>query len=195
MVNREFCRVFALEEAQIIGKSDRELFSSEIADALATNDRLVMETKKPLTAEERLYHGDGTLHTYLSFKFPFFNQQQQVVSIIGIATNVTQEKQIKTALKKTTAKFRNTFELAAVGIAHVALNGKWLKVNQKLCQIVGYSKKELLKLFKTLLIQRIWITIWSICDKCCWGKLTLSQWNNATFAEIAVSFGLTLRYL
>lgn len=143
LVNREFCRVFALEEAQVIGKSDRELFPEAVADAFAANDRLVMATKKPLTTEERVFHQDGELHTYLSLKFPFFNQQQQMESIIGIATDITQEKQIKSELKKTEAKFRNTFEQAAVGIAYVAPNGKWLRVNQKLCQIVGYSKEEL----------------------------------------------------
>ena len=145
LINREFCRVFALEEAQVIGKSDRELFPEAIADAFAANDRLVMKTKQPLTTEEQVYHGDGTLHTYLSLKIPFFNQQQQVVSIIGIATDITEKKQIKTELKKTTAKFRNTFEQAAVGIAHVAPDGRWLRVNQKLCQIVGYTKEEFLE--------------------------------------------------
>ncbi|WP_321313775.1 CheR family methyltransferase [Halarcobacter sp.] len=42
--------------------------------------------------------------------------------------------------------FENTFEQAAVGIAHVSLNGDWLKVNQKLCDILSYTKEELLDL-------------------------------------------------
>jgi PAS domain S-box-containing protein len=41
-------------------------------------------------------------------------------------------------------RFRATFEQAAVGIAHVATDGRWLRVNQKLCDIVGYSREELL---------------------------------------------------
>jgi PAS domain S-box-containing protein len=44
------------------------------------------------------------------------------------------------------ARFRATFEQAAVGIAHVGLDGRWLRVNDKLCQIVGYSRDELLRL-------------------------------------------------
>lgn len=43
-------------------------------------------------------------------------------------------------------KFVATFEQAAVGIAHVSPNGSWLRVNQKLCDIVGYSHEELLAL-------------------------------------------------
>jgi len=42
------------------------------------------------------------------------------------------------------ARFQATFEQAAVGIALVALNGHWLRVNRKLCQIVGYSEEEML---------------------------------------------------
>ncbi|OHD14532.1 MAG: hypothetical protein A2086_14365 [Spirochaetes bacterium GWD1_27_9] len=49
-------------------------------------------------------------------------------------------------LKESEQKFRDTFEQAAVGLAHVGIDGKWLRVNQKLCDIVGYSKEELLKL-------------------------------------------------
>ncbi|MDO8414101.1 MAG: PAS domain S-box protein, partial [Gallionellaceae bacterium] len=41
-------------------------------------------------------------------------------------------------------RFRATFNQAAVGIAHVALDGRWLRVNHKLCDITGYSEEELL---------------------------------------------------
>lgn len=42
--------------------------------------------------------------------------------------------------------FRQTFELAAVGIAHVSLEGRWRRANRKLCEILGYSYPELLQL-------------------------------------------------
>ena len=48
-------------------------------------------------------------------------------------------------LQENEQRFRATFEQAAVGIAHVAADGRWLKVNQKLCDIVGYSRDELLQ--------------------------------------------------
>lgn len=41
--------------------------------------------------------------------------------------------------------FRATFEQAAVGVAHIGLDGQWIRVNDKLCQIVGYSREELLE--------------------------------------------------
>jgi len=43
-------------------------------------------------------------------------------------------------------KFRSVFEQAAMGIARVAPDGSFLEVNNKLCEIVGYSKDELVLL-------------------------------------------------
>ncbi len=40
--------------------------------------------------------------------------------------------------------FRYTFEEAALGMAHVGLDGRWLHINRKLCEIVGYTRDELL---------------------------------------------------
>ena len=47
-------------------------------------------------------------------------------------------------IKKSEERFRVTFEQAAVGIAHVSTKGKFLRLNQKFCDIVGYTQDELL---------------------------------------------------
>src|SRR3954447_7964096 len=44
-------------------------------------------------------------------------------------------------VQETEQRFRVTFEQAAVGIAHVAPDGRWLRVNEKLCGIVGYPRE------------------------------------------------------
>jgi PAS domain S-box-containing protein len=64
----------------------------------------------------------------------------------AILNQITQRHQIEQALQESEARFRATFEQAAVGLAHVALDGRWLRVNQKLCEIVDYSCEELLGL-------------------------------------------------
>jgi PAS domain S-box-containing protein len=46
-------------------------------------------------------------------------------------------------LESLLSRFRGTFENAAVGIAHLALDGRWLFVNQKLCDILAYSREDL----------------------------------------------------
>jgi PAS domain S-box-containing protein len=49
-------------------------------------------------------------------------------------------------LRESEIRFRSTFDQAAVGVAHVGLNGEWLRVNDRLCEITGYSRDELLGL-------------------------------------------------
>ena len=47
------------------------------------------------------------------------------------------------ALRGSELRFRATFEQAAVGIAHVSPDGHFLRINQKFCDIVGYSRAEM----------------------------------------------------
>lgn len=48
------------------------------------------------------------------------------------------------ALRESEERFRSSFEHAAIGVALVALNGRWLQVNRSVCDIVGYSEAEML---------------------------------------------------
>lgn len=50
---------------------------------------------------------------------------------------------VEAGLQEGEVRFRSTFDQAAVGIAHVSISGKWLRVNQKVCDIIGYSMDEL----------------------------------------------------
>ena len=51
----------------------------------------------------------------------------------------------RSRLQQSEARFEATFEQAAVGVALVGLDGRWLRVNRKLCEIVGYTEPELLQ--------------------------------------------------
>ncbi|MFZ1873994.1 MAG: diguanylate cyclase [Chania sp.] len=51
---------------------------------------------------------------------------------------------LKSDLERTEALFEQTFSQAAVGMALVSLDGYWLRVNPRLCEILGYSERELL---------------------------------------------------
>ncbi|CAA9287429.1 MAG: hypothetical protein AVDCRST_MAG93-3646, partial [uncultured Chloroflexia bacterium] len=53
---------------------------------------------------------------------------------------------VEEELRRSEERFRATFEQAAMGIAHVALDGRWLRVNGKLCEVLGYSREEMLNL-------------------------------------------------
>ncbi|KVN07976.1 MULTISPECIES: PAS domain S-box protein [unclassified Burkholderia] len=64
----------------------------------------------------------------------------------GFLRDITARKETERALRDSEKRFRATFEQAAVGIAHVSPDGRWLRVNQKLCDIVSYTREELLAL-------------------------------------------------
>ncbi|MCA1739907.1 MAG: PAS domain S-box protein, partial [Actinobacteria bacterium] len=61
------------------------------------------------------------------------------------ADQQTERKRAEAELRESEKRFRSTFEQAAVGIAHVDADGRWLRVNQRLCEIAGYSREELLQ--------------------------------------------------
>ena len=52
-------------------------------------------------------------------------------------------KKAELALGDSEARLRRTFDLAASGIAHVGLDGRFLKVNRRLCEMLGYPEDEL----------------------------------------------------
>lgn len=68
--------------------------------------------------------------------------QMREAMILSQATSELAKKAVETI----EARFRTVFERAGVGIALVAPNGGWLRVNDALCQIVGYSQDEFVKL-------------------------------------------------
>lgn len=69
--------------------------------------------------------------------------------LIGFIWNLMLRRQVaaKTAsLMESEKRFEATFAETAIGMAHIAPDGRWLRVNQALCKMVGYSEKELLQL-------------------------------------------------
>ncbi|MEH2348899.1 MAG: PAS domain S-box protein [Nostoc sp.] len=61
----------------------------------------------------------------------------------SLQAEITERQRIEEALRESEQRFRATFHQAAVGIAHVAIDGRWLLVNQRLCDILGYTPEEL----------------------------------------------------
>jgi PAS domain S-box-containing protein len=83
-----------------------------------------------------LRHG---VQDYLSKPFSV----EEVLARVGGL--LVERRRTKRQLRWSEERFRATFEQAAVGIAHVAPDGRWLLVNQTLCNIVGYAREELLE--------------------------------------------------
>jgi PAS domain S-box-containing protein len=77
---------------------------------------------------------------------PMFDDRGNVEQILSISHDITDRIEAEWAIRESEDRFRSTFEQAAVGVAHVSLDGRWLRVNQKFCQIVGYTEAELLQI-------------------------------------------------
>lgn len=67
--------------------------------------------------------------------------------LIGATTDITERKLSEQALKKSEEKFRRTFESAGIGMAIVAPDGRFTKVNNTLCNMMQYSSKEFLQFY------------------------------------------------
>ncbi|RCJ36500.1 hypothetical protein A6770_15870 [Nostoc minutum NIES-26] len=61
----------------------------------------------------------------------------------SLQAEISERQRIEEALRESEQRFRAAFHQAAVGIAHVGIDGQWLLVNQRLCDIVGYTPQEL----------------------------------------------------
>jgi PAS domain S-box-containing protein len=62
----------------------------------------------------------------------------------AIVRDISARKKAEERYRVSQQRFRSTFEQAAVGIAHVAPDGHWIRLNQRFCSIVGYPMEELL---------------------------------------------------
>ena len=67
-------------------------------------------------------------------------------AILSLARDITERLESLSALKSSEERFRSIFEQSAVGICYSDLNGRFLSINDHLCQLLGYSKEELLSL-------------------------------------------------
>ncbi|MBX3178795.1 MAG: CHASE domain-containing protein [Candidatus Hydrogenedentes bacterium] len=72
------------------------------------------------------------------------NSEGKAVGIQGVARDVTSHKRAERQLAASQKRFLYAFEYAPIGMALVAPDGQWLKVNYATCAIMGYSQDELL---------------------------------------------------
>src|SRR3989442_15826502 len=108
--------------------------------------RLTVKSGKPLTGQiVGIYRADGSMN-WVSVNTGFLRRPGDtdwygVVSTIG---DIPKQRHAEIALSASEALYRQTFELATAGIAHVDLSGRFMKVNRRLCEILGYGEQELI---------------------------------------------------
>ncbi|MDF2483004.1 MAG: hypothetical protein K0R79_3361 [Stenotrophomonas indicatrix] len=67
------------------------------------------------------------------------------IGYVGMAIDITEILQARAEARLAAEKFAGAFTSAALGMALVSLEGRWLDVNDALCRILGYTREELLQ--------------------------------------------------
>ena len=144
--NRSFARDAGVDDpALVVGRSDFDLSWKATAHLYVATDRIVMESNEPKAdIDVPITHPDGRTIWIRTSKFPLHDASGAVIGVVGTHEDVTGQRQAALDLLESEERFRATFEQAAVGIAHVGADGRFLRVNRKLCEMVGYTREELL---------------------------------------------------
>lgn len=109
-----------------------------IAEAIAT--------KRLFELEHRVLRPDGTEAWVHSRAVPVLDEQGEIVEWFGLGRDVTESRRAREALLESEQRFRALFEQSTGGIAQVDLEGRFVLVNDRYCEIVGRSREELLTL-------------------------------------------------
>jgi PAS domain S-box-containing protein len=110
--------------------------------ALTAVPRMVA-TKQTLSSEYRIRRKDGSIRHLQVAAAPLLDEEGEVIRIIGVNLDVTDRKEREEALRQSELRFSSAFEHATTGMALVSTEGRWLKVNEAICNLLGYSAKEL----------------------------------------------------
>ena len=128
-----------LPPAELIGRKAREFYADP-----TTRDELVATLEKEgLISDHRieLQKINGERVTALLSIHPVIYEND--LALLTSAVDVTERIRSEEALRESEERFRSAFEVAPHGIALVAPDGKWLKVNDAVSKIIGYGEEEL----------------------------------------------------
>jgi PAS domain S-box-containing protein len=152
--NRAAERIIGLPLAQLVGKPG---FTSLLPCVRADGTPLP-EAERPTRATVRSGQAQTDLRigiqraggavTWLSVNTAFLRRvdDSDYYGLVSTITDVTEQTNAAARLKESEARFRRTFELAGSGMAHIGMDRRFIRVNRRLCDILGYREEELLKL-------------------------------------------------
>ncbi len=141
-------KIFGWQAEEVFGKSDMDYALIYEADLEAVTQRrnLLISGQQPRTVCcNRNYTKDGRVIDCEWYYSALFAPTGELISVLSLVLDVSDRTEALSALHSSEARFRNAFDYATIGMALVAPNGHWLKVNRALCEILGYDEGELLE--------------------------------------------------
>ncbi len=157
-------RLTGISSQQIKDKTLEEILPLEVAKDVRQRYENCVASGETISYEENLFLNENNTWWLTTLKPLQDANHHRIHRIIGTSINITNRKQAEAKINKLNTelearvekrtqelqeseeRFRTTFEQVPVGFAHLDLDGKWLRVNQKLCEIIGYSYEEILNL-------------------------------------------------
>jgi two-component system cell cycle sensor histidine kinase/response regulator CckA len=138
---------------ELLGYSEQELLSKMFEDLTHPEDlERQLEFQRQLLAgeigtyrlEKRYVHKHGHVVWGLLHVALVRDAGGEPLHLVAQVQDISERIQTEAALREAEARLRSFFEHAPIGEAVVAPDGRFLKVNAALCEIVGYPKDELL---------------------------------------------------
>ena len=74
---------------------------------------------------------------------PLRDEAGELTGYRGVIRDITAERQVQEALAESETRYRTTFQQAPVGIGSLTLDGQWIETNDTLCQLLGFTREEL----------------------------------------------------
>lgn len=143
--NKPTRTLFERSEETIKGAQDSDFFPQETVNRIRDIDKRVLERGEN-TAEQVVTEGeDGERRVYWEVKTPIYdrNEPGRIWGLCGISTDITDREQREAKLEESEARFRATFDDAAIGMALVGRDGSFVRANVALCSLLGYTEGEL----------------------------------------------------
>jgi PAS domain S-box-containing protein len=141
--NRAAVAAHGSAEHELIGRKCHEVFHDSKGPPSHCPFERMLGSDRMETAPMEMEALDGW---YLVSCTPVNDDSGRLRRVIHIATDITERKRAEDALGESEARFRATFEQAAVGIALAEHDGPFQRINQRFCDITGYSEQEMLEL-------------------------------------------------
>jgi PAS domain S-box-containing protein len=130
---------------EVIGHSFYEWIHPDDAAVVSAAHAAILERKDIVTIAFRIRRKDGTYIWYETTGRAVYDTLTGAVSEIQCSSrDITERKRAEEALWQSEERYRVTFEQVAVGMAHLDLDGHFIRANDRFCQIVGYGREELL---------------------------------------------------
>src|SRR5690348_5120220 len=120
--------------SELIPPEDREIAAQRFADRLAGNPSDVTEYS--------MLRRDGT-RIPVSISSTVIEKHGKVIGALGIVSDLSEQTRTNDALHQSERRFRGSFESASIGMALVALDGRFLEINRAFCELVGYTAEEM----------------------------------------------------